>query len=280
MDIITIITRALSEQWEQSVSTATLFWATLVSSLSVASIIDILLVFAILWWLYKKLRRSDLIKILPRLFLLLLLILVARLLGFWALFYAGGFLLLISLLAIASLYASEIKNILEVQYAKVVSSHTAHPVSTADRQAMIKALSETLAVLVRSHKSALIIVKRSKPLTRLAENGTKMNSSVKPELMIDFFSSGSSLSKGAVIIEGNRITAAGSTLWRPNTKILFNTNNPAIIRVAKDLGAVVIVVNRTIGDINLLVGDDSYKNLSPQDLTRLLQNILIYNKEG
>lgn len=280
MDLLTTIIQAFTSEFALVGNNASQFIQTLQAGISIISLIDVVLVFWILWWLYRKLRRSDLIKILPRLFLLLIVVLLARLLGLWALFYVTGFLLLISLLSIASLYATDIKHILETNFAKLIHHHAAHPVSTADWQHMIKALSEALSVLVRSHQSALIIIKKDKPLTRLAENGTKMNSIIKPELIIDFFSSGSNLSKGAVIIEGNKIIAAGSTLWQPNAKILFNTNNPAITRAANDLRAVVIVVNRTIGDINLLTGEDSYKNLSPRDLARLLQNILIYNQKN
>jgi diadenylate cyclase len=274
------ITSFFQSQSSQISSTAGLFWSSLTEAFSIIGAIDIFLVFAVLWWIFRRLRRTDLIKILPRLFLLLIISLAARLLGLWALFYLSGFLLLISLLAVASLYASEIKNILEIQWTKVPSDNKAHPVSTADIQHLIKALGETMAVLVRSQKSALIIIKKDKSLTRLADNGTKMNSQVKPELLIDFFSSGSVLSRGAAIIEGNRIISAGSTLWSPNAKVLFHTNNPDVVRVAKDLGAVVIIANKTIGDINLLDGDNVYKNLSPQDLLRLLQNIFIYNRQG
>lgn len=280
MEIIDSLINFLQTGINEAASTTQLFIEVALTRLSVIGILDIVIIVAILTWLFRQLRRSDLIKVLPRLLTLLLIMLVARLLGLWSVFYLTGFLLVISLLALGSLYASEIKSILELKVAKPVDPHKAHPISTADLQTMIKAISEAMAVLVRSQKSALIVIKRHKSINRLAENGSKMNSVVKAELLIDFFTSGSNLSKGAVIIEGNRIVSAGSTLWRPNAKVLFSITNPQVMQVADDLDAIVIVANKTIGDINLLVGDDKYKNLSPQDLTRLLQNILIYHKEG
>lgn len=264
---------------DQIYATINLFWLSLVNQLNLVGVIDILLVFAVLWWLYKKLRRTDLIKILPRMFLLLIAILIARMLGLWALFYFGGFLLLVSLLSIASLYATDIKSLLETAVGKSANDNKSHPVTSSDIHSMIRSVTEALAVLVRSEKAALIVIKRNKPLAKLVDNGTKMNSVVKPELLIDFFSSGSELSKGAVILEGNRILAAGSTLWQPNAKILFNSTNPIITRVAEDLDAVVIVSNKTIGDIHVISDEDVYKNLSPKDLTRLLQNLLIFNRD-
>lgn len=259
--------------------TAGLFWDGLVHQLSLISIIDAVLVFALLWWIYRKLRRSELIKIFPKVFLLLVFILLARVIGLWAVVYVTSAILIIVLLAIGALYAPDIKHILELDIKlKYHPRALMTQVSTGDIQSTIKTVIEALAVLTRAQKPALIIIKKDRPLTRLVENGTKMNSLLKPDLLIDFFTSGSELSKGAVVIEHNKIVAAGSTLFRPHTKILFNPTNPLLQRVAKELGAVVVVSNKTAGDIGLIHGEHSYKNLELADLSRLLQNILVYRK--
>jgi len=275
----TVLVNQLSTGLTQMRETAVLFWAGLVGQFSLIGLIDLILVATILWWLYRKLRRTDLITIVPKIFLLLILVLLSRILGLWALFYVTAFLLLIVLLAIAALYAPEIKHILSSDlklsyHPRAVTTHT----STGDAQSAIKTIVEALAVLTRSNKPALFVVKRDKPLTRLVENGTKMNSPLKADLLIDFFTGGSALGKGATIIDGNKIICAGSTLFRGNARILFNPTNPMIQRTAKELNAVVVVFNKTAGDISVIVGDDSYKKLALADLTKLLQNILVYHR--
>jgi|GEM_PF-3060664 len=265
--------------YDQAATTAQLFLNSIASQLSLIGIIDIIAIALLLGWLVRKLRRSDLIKVLPRLIFLLIAILIARLLGLWGLFYFGGALLVISLLSLATLYAPEVKGLLEVQFKRRAHTHKAQPISTADIQSMIKSVSEAMAVLLRSQKPVLIVIKKGKNVNRLIDNGNKMNTQLTPDLLIDLFDSGSALSKGAVVIDGNQIVASGSTLFKPNAKVLFSTTNPSVMRAAKDLKAVVIVSNKTIGDINLLDGENTYKNLSPQDLRKLLQNIFIYNKE-
>ncbi len=256
-------------------NTAGLFWDGLIAQVSFLAIIDVLLVFGLLWWIYKKLRRTDLIKILPKLFLLLIIMLVARILGLITLFYVTGAVIVIVILALAALYAPEIKHILEESQLIILKDTQSVRTSTGDTQGMIRALGEALAVLVKAQKPALVVIKKEGSLARLIENGTKMNSKVKSELIIDFFANGSTLGKGAVVIEGDRIVAAGSTLLKRGGRVLFNTSNPAIQRVAKDTGAVVIVANKTVGDIAVLTKDNIYKNLSPRELTRILQTILI-----
>lgn len=256
-------------------NTAGLFWDGLMVQISLLVVIDVLLVFGLLWWIYKKLRRTDLIKILPKLFLLLLIMLTARILGLITLFYVSGAIIIVVILALAALYAPEIKHILEES--QLIILKDAQPVRTSagDTQGMIRALGEAFAVLVKAQKPALVIIKKGGSLARLIENGTQVNSKIKSELVIDFFASGSTLGKGAVVIEGDKIVAAGSTLLKRGGRVLFNTSNPAIQRVAKDMGAVVIVANKTVGNIAVLTKDDVYKNLSPKELTRILQTILI-----
>lgn len=268
-----------SNSLSQIKETAVLFWSGLLSQISLVGLIDLVLVAALLWWIYRRLRRTELIAIFPKVFLLLIFVLIARILGFWALFYVTGFLLLVVLLAIAALYAPEIKHVL-VQDIKI-SSHprmsTPH-VSTGDMQTAIKTIVEALAVLIRSKRPALFIIKRDKPLTRLVDNGTKMNSPLKPDLLIDFFNNDSAFSKGATIIDGNKIIAAGSTLFRANARVLFSSTNPMIQRAAKELHAVVIVTNKTTGEITVTVDDNTYKKMALADLSKLLQSILVYHR--
>jgi DNA integrity scanning protein DisA with diadenylate cyclase activity len=269
----------LAGSFQQMGESASLFWGGLTSQLSLIGLIDLALVASLLWWLYRRLRRSELLAIFPRIFILLIIVLAARILGFWAMFYVGGTLFVITLLAVAALYAPEIKHILiaDIKF----SSHpraTTQNVSTADYQTAIKTVVEALAVLTHSQKPALLMIKRDKPFTRLVENGTKMNSPLRAELLIDFFANGSGLSRGAALIDGNKIIGSGSTLFKSNAKVLFNSTNPMIQRAAKELNAVVIISNKTVGDINVVVGDNTYKNLALADLSKLLQNILVYHR--
>ena len=165
---------------------------------------------------------------------------------------------------------------LETAGPKWASPTHQHRVSVGDIQQVIKAIAEAMAVLARAKKPALFVIKKDRSLSRLIDNGTRMHSPVTSELLIDFFNNGSVLGRGAAVIDGNRIVAAGSTLLRPRAKVLFSPTNLNIKKVARDWGAVVVVVNKTIGNIALLSGEEVYTNLTPQELSRRLQHIFIY----
>lgn len=277
-DFFVGLNSSLQESWRYFIANVTLFYEYLFGSINLVGILDLLIVIGIFWWLYKKLRRSDLIKILPSLFILLALTFLARLIGLWVVFYVLGFLLIFVLFAIAFMYANDIRALLEFKGIKFTTEHKTHTSTPLDFHAMIKNVSEALAVLLRAGTSALIIIKKDKPLAKLIENGNKMHSTLKPELLIDFFSSKTVMSRGAVVLEGNKILAAGSTLWRPNAKVLFSPSNKDIERVARDLQAVAIITNKTLGSMTVMYKDQVYKNLTAKDVFDLLQNIFVFHK--
>ena len=278
MDIFQLLAQQSAVFADAVVTNALLFWNTITHTLTLAGVIDILLVSALLWWLYRHLRKSDLIKVFPRLLFLLITILISHLLGFVALAYLAGGLFVLSILAIASLYAADIKKILEQALPAAHPVHRAEPHTLADTQTMVSVVSEALAVLMHSQKSALVVIKHDRSLSRLVANGTKMDTKAKANLIIDFFSSATTLSRGAVVIEGDRIVAAGSRLWRSHAKVLFHTNNPDIVKVAEDLGAVVVLYSKALSGIALMYRDQIYTGLNAPDLKRQLHNILLHSQ--
>lgn len=256
--------------------TARLFYEGVVASISLIALVDIAVVFLLLWWIYRKLRRSDLIKILPKLFLLLMLILIARILGLWVFFYLSAGLFVVVLIALGALYAPEIKKILEADFTKGHHHPPKSLPSTGEIQTTIKILVESFAILAKAKKPALVVLQADKPLHRIIEPSAKLNSPLSIDLLIDFFGNGSELAKGATIVDGGRVIAAGSRLGGKR-RLLFNEDDAYIKRIAKDFGAVIIISNKTTGEISVIHHDHAYKHLSPKDLSQVLQTVLVYS---
>lgn len=266
----------ISESLETISNTAILFYQGVLSNISIIALIDIVLVFALLWWVYRKLRRTDLIKILPKIFILLIFMLVARILGLWVFFYLSTGLFVIVLIAIGALYAPEIKRVLEVSSPFPNRRIPKSLPSTGEMQTTIKILVEAFSVLSKAKKPALVIIKGDKPLNRLIENEAKMHASLSIDLLIDFFGNGSDLAFGATVVDGGRVVAVGSKLGNKK-RLLFNADDPHIKRIAKDFGAVIIISNKTTGELTVIHQDHAYKHLTPKDLAQVLQTALLYS---
>jgi diadenylate cyclase len=264
--------------WLQVVTSVSLYWQTSVSQLSLVTLVDLGLVALLLWWIYRRLRRSELIRVLPRLIALMAVVLVARLLGLWALYYFGGSLLVISILALAALYAPDFKMLIEGPkgIGRTTPIRLNDNATPAEVQTMIKHLVSALSVLSRNRTPAIFVVRRDKPVGRLIETGTKMEAPIEPGLLIDLFTPGGTFAKGAAILDGAKLVGAGSSLLRMGARIPFDPDFHMIRRVASDFGAVVVVIGKSGEEITLLHRDQIYRRLEPQDLQGVLQRIFTF----
>lgn len=262
------------ERWHSDVqhivSSALTLGETIDQNLSPLALLDILLTFLLLWWLYRRLRRTELIKVLPRLILLFIALLVTYVAGVPVLFYVIGGLLLVTLVSIGSLYAPEIRVLLQGHAVEVPGTR----ITTAGQQGAIKAIGHAAETLLAARKPALFIIKKNKSLTRLAEQGLKLNLPLKSENLVDAYLTKGEANNGAAIIEGNRLIALGAAL-KPRTRVQFTPGSATLRSVVKDFNAVAIIVNHIGGGISLVYQNHVHKHLGVSDLEKMLESILI-----
>jgi len=238
-------------------------------------VIDILLLFGLFYWIWFKIRRTSLIKILPGFFSILILILISKILGLLAFFYALVFLLVVLLVASVLIYGQELQKIVEIS----ASNKKPDKIRLLDRHEInnfIKDLTNTIILLSKSKIPALLVIKTNKPVGRLIDNGTALNSPFNKNLVIDIFSHRSGLSAGAMIIDNGMVVSVGSTLTdAAPKKFTFSLGNPALKQVALHWEAIVIVTYKNNDYISLLHKDNSYSKLSLSSLERVLKTILM-----
>ncbi len=271
MDISTQILSRWQADLQHIVSSAQIMVETISQNLSPLTAVDILLTFILLWWLYRKLRRTELIKVLPRVILLLIGLLASYIIGASVLFYVFTGLLLMTLVATGSLYAPEIRILLQ---GHVAESAPGSRITTAGQQGVIKVISHAAETLLNARKPALFIIKKGKPLTRLAEQGLKLNLPLKAENLVDAYLTKGEAANGAAVIEGGRLIALGASL-KPRTRVQFTPGSATLKDTVKEFNAVAIVVNHIGGGISLLYQNHAHKHLAVRDLEKMLESILI-----
>lgn len=110
---------------------------------------------------------------------------------------------------------------------------------------------ETLA----SHKlGALIVIERETGLNEVVETGTRLESLVSADLLINLFVPNTPLHDGAVIIRGDRILAAGCFLpltENPDIDRAIGTRHRAAIGITEHSDCVSVVVSEETGIISL-----------------------------
>lgn len=129
----------------------------------------------------------------------------------------------------------------------------------------------------RTKTGALIVIAREHNLQEYIDTGDTINADINTRLIENIFFKNSPLHDGAMIIVGNRIVAAGAILpvsKNPDIPRHLGLRHRAAMGVSEKCDALVIIVSEETGTITMAI-DGAYKlNLSPEDLERLLTEML------
>ena len=138
-----------------------------------------------------------------------------------------------------------------------------------------------LAVVYMSSKKigALIAIEKDITLQSYADRGTKIEGSLSKDLLVNIFFPHSPLHDGAVIIQGDKITAAGCLLPLPaahnlGEDFLTRTRHLAAIGLSQETDAAVIVISEETGSISLATKGRLDMNLDKEKLKNNLLNYL------
>lgn len=122
----------------------------------------------------------------------------------------------------------------------------------------------------------LVVLEQEVGLRNYAETGTQINGEISKELILSIFHYRSPLHDGAVIIQGDRLVAAGCLLPLsndPNLAKILGTRHRAAVGLSEFTDAWVIVVSEETGALSLARGGQLERELKLEDLQRLLTEL-------
>ena len=99
-----------------------------------------------------------------------------------------------------------------------------------------------------------MVIERDISLQEYIDPATKIYADVSSELLSNLFFPNSPLHDGGVIIQGNRITCAGSifkTSMDPNVNKKLGTRHRAALGIAEESDALALVVSEETGKISI-----------------------------
>lgn len=142
---------------------------------------------------------------------------------------------------------------------------------------MAEEVSRAAAQLARDRIGALIVIEREEGLKNFIDTGSKLEAKVRTELLYSIFIPTSPLHDGAVIINGDRIAAAGCFLplsKDPEIDKKYGTRHRAAIGITEDTDAVVVLVSEEAGAAHLVHSGRLMMNLSETQIREGLIAIL------
>jgi diadenylate cyclase len=217
--------------------------------------IDILVVSIIIYSFFLLIKESKAYPMAIGLGLIGLLFLVTR----WAhLFVSNWFIrnfITYFIIAIIILFQTEIRRFLT----RVGARTFRKPLALRSFQEKIEDVCLAVDYMADRKIGALIAVENEISLEPFAERGTPIDAVLTKDLLVSLFFPHSPLHDGAVIIQGDKIMAAGCLLPLPAThemRVAFptRTRHLAAIGLTQETDAAVIIVSEESGGISLATG--------------------------
>ncbi|MCK4236751.1 MAG: diadenylate cyclase CdaA [Candidatus Krumholzibacteria bacterium] len=236
-------------------------------------ILDIIIVAFIFYRLFLLIKGTRATQMFMGLFLLIIASFIAQWLNLNALNWIVSSLKTVWVIAFVILFQPELRKALTLigqnrilgLLIKVEESGTLSEIVKACSQLIVKGL------------GAIIVIEQDVGLRNYIETGTLLDANVTSELLVTIFTSPGPLHDGAVIIEKNRIVAAGSILplsQNPRLAKSLGTRHRAGLGLSEETDAIVVIVSEETGMISLATGGKLKRKLDINTLRNDLVGII------
>ncbi len=171
------------------------------------------------------------------------------------------------------LYQNEIRRALaNIGKTPMISRHRRRPTHEGFEEIILAA-----TTLSSKKIGALIVVEKDIGLRNYAESGIALDAVLTYDLLVTIFSPNTPLHDGAVIVQRNRIIAAGCFLpltLDPHLSKEIGTRHRAAIGVTEETDAITIIVSEETGIISSAMGGKITRNLDGTGLRTVLETAM------
>ena len=255
----------------------------LTTILSIATkIIDIAVVWFLFYELFKYSRNNFKLTLI---FKGVVIIVILKLVSDWLNLNTVGIILeyVISWgpLALIIIFQPEIRNVLEsIGRSQLLGRHKTLTVD--EREKLVYEIINAVDYLKKNKIGALIVIERDYSLAQYIEPANKIYADISSELLISIFFPNNPLHDGGVIIQGDKITCAGSvfpTSMNPTISKRLGTRHRAALGISEISDCIAVVVSEETGRISVAIQSELNYNLSLDDTKLLLLEELQPKKE-
>ena len=235
----------------------------------ITDVIDILIVWIIVYRLIVLARRIGGYQILLGLGLLLVVFFIASLFELKVILSIFGTLNEYWLLVIIILFQPEIRNIL----AKISHTNILTPFQRIPKKSIYAPLTNAVDTMSFLKKGAIIVIENEIKLNKFIETGEKIDAILSSKLITSIFDRNSILHDGAVIIRKDRIVAVKVVL--PLTQNIeyrrqFGTRHLAAVGITEESDALAIVVSEETGKISVATNGSIQTGINVEMLAQMI----------
>ncbi|KQL52176.1 hypothetical protein AN964_00550 [Heyndrickxia shackletonii] len=241
-----------------------------------SSIVDILLVWYVIYKLLMVIRGTKAVQLLKGIIVIVLARALSGVLGFNTLGWMIDKVITWGFLGVIIIFQPELRRALEqLGRGKLFSRGNVH--EDEERNRIIESLVKATSYMAKRRIGALISFERETGLSDYIETGIPLNSAISSELLINIFIPNTPLHDGAVILQKNQIAAAACYLPLSESPFIskeLGTRHRAAIGISEVTDSVTIVVSEETGGISLTKNGELHRDLTIEQFKHLLEKEL------
>lgn len=231
----------------------------------IRKLIDVLLVWMVIYYILKNLRRNvKMVLLFKGILVILTLKLVSDFLNLATIGYLLDYVIMYGPLALIVIFQPEIRNVLEQLGRSQLLGR--HKILTVDeREKVVYEIVNAVEYLKKMRIGALIVIERDNSLQEYIEKSKKIYADISSDLLISIFFPNNPLHDGGVIIQGDKITSAGAVFpTSDNLKISkrLGTRHRAALGISEDADCISLIVSEETGRISIALGGTLHYNLT------------------
>ena len=239
------------------------------------NIADVLLVWFVFYKLFTIIKGTKAVQLLKGIFVLIIARYLTEYFGLNTLLWMMDQVLMFGSLTIIIIFQPELRRALEQIGRGRLFARTMMQ-EEEERDRLIEAFVKSVSYMAKRRIGALISIEKETGLSEYIETGTGMDSMITSELLINIFIPNTPLHDGAVIVQRNRIAAAGCYLPLSESPFIskeLGTRHRAALGISEVTDAVTIIVSEETGAVSLTANGDIDRNLDMEEFEARLRRV-------
>jgi diadenylate cyclase len=240
-------------------------------------IVDIFLVWYVLYKLIMIIRGTKAVQLLKGIFVILIVWFLSDFLHLNTLNFIMETVITWGFLAIIIIFQPELRRALEQLGRGRLLFTRSGIYEEEERVKRVEAISEAVSYMAKRRIGALISIERETGMGDYIETGTPLHSDISSELLINIFIPNTPLHDGAVIIQKTQIAAAACYLPLSESPFIskeLGTRHRAALGISEVTDSLTIVVSEETGNIAVTKNGELYRELSMEKFVQLLEKEL------
>lgn len=239
----------------------------------ITKVLDIGIVWLAFYYILKSVKNNiKMVLIVKGVIIVLLVKILSDLLNLYTVGVLFEYIVAWGPLALIVIFQPEIRSVLESLGRTQLLGR--HKILTGDeREKVVYEIMKAIEFFKKNRIGALIVIEREISLQEYIENSTKIYADLSDELLETIFYPNSPMHDGGVIIQGDRITCAGTvfkTSMSPDVSKRLGTRHRAALGIAEESDAIALVVSEENGRISIACNSELKYNLTQDEFRMLL----------